>query len=127
MIVLDASVLIAQLDAADAHHGRATDLLRDAAEEALAVSQLTLVEVLVVPARSGQLDVAQLAVETLGIGSIPLPADAPRRVAALCAETRLRLPDCCVLLAAQSAGASLATFDDHLANAAGQLGIDVRS
>ena len=126
MIVLDASVLIAQFEASDAHHDRAADLLVEAADERLAASPLTLAEVLVGPARSGRRDAAQVAVETLGVDLIPLSPDAPQRLAALRAETRLRLPDCCVLLAAISAKAAVATFDERLAAAATELGLTVR-
>lgn len=52
--------------------------------------------------------------------------DAARRLAALRVDTRLKLPGCCVLLAAQDAGAdTVATFDDRLGAAAEGLGISV--
>ena len=58
---------------------------------------------------------------------VPLGRDAARRLAALLrVDTRLKLPDCCVLLAAQDAGAdTVATFDDRLGAAAEGLGISV--
>lgn len=126
MIVLDANVLIAHLESTDAHHARATDLLLDAADEALGVSPLTLAEVLVGPARSGQLEAAQQAIRELEVSAIGLAEDAPVRLAVLRASTRLRLPDCCVLLAAESAAAEVATFDDRLRSAAAALGLGVR-
>ena len=46
-------------------------------------------------------------------------------MATLRAGTRLRLRDCCVLLAAESAAGAVATFDEKLATAARQLGIAV--
>ena len=118
MIVLDASVLIAHLEVTDAHHQRATEVLFATAGEALGASPVTLAEVLVGPARAGQLDRAAAAIEDLQVEAVPLGADAPARLAALRAETGLRLPDCCVLYAAQTANAALATFDDRLAAAA---------
>jgi predicted nucleic acid-binding protein len=127
VIVLEASVLIAHLEASDVHHDRATALLIDAVDEPLGVSPLTLAEVFVGPARSGQLDVAQIAVHELGIATIALSDDAPARLAAMRASTRLRLPDCCVLLAAETAQACVATFDDRLASSAAHLGLAVRS
>ncbi|MGH8894147.1 MAG: type II toxin-antitoxin system VapC family toxin [Actinomycetes bacterium] len=118
MIVLDASVLIAHLDGTDAHHGRARNLLLDAAAEELAVSSVTLAEVLVAPARSGRLDQAALALQRLGVRSVPLPADSPVRLATLRAGTGLMMPDCCVLLTTEQVGAAaLATFDEQLAAA----------
>ena len=128
MIVLDASVLIAHFESTDAHHERATRLLMDAVDEPLGTSPLTLAEVLVGPARTGHLATARTAIRELGIASIALADDAPERLATLRASTRLRLPDCCVLLAAKSAdGAEVATFDDRLAPAARDLGLPVRS
>ncbi len=125
MIVLDASVLIAHLEATDAHHDRATQLLLDAADEALAASPLTLAEVLVGPARVGKLTAAQLALRELEIASVPLAEEGPARLATLRATTRLRLPDCCVLLAAETTNAFVATFDNRLAAAATDLGLTV--
>lgn len=127
MIVLDASVLIAHLEASEVHHERATALLVDAVDEPLGVSPLTLAEVLVGPARSGKLNVAHKAIRELEIATIPLPADAPTRLATMRAGTRLRLPDCCVLLAAELAAAGIATVDDRLASAAAELGLTVLS
>ena len=56
-----------------------------------------------------------------------MPADAPLRLAALRSRTSLTLPDCCALLAAQQAGAGVATFEDRLAEAASALGLFVLS
>jgi predicted nucleic acid-binding protein len=123
LIVLDASVLIAHLEANDAHHQRATALLLAAADEPLAASPLTLAEVLVGPAQTGNLRTAQRALDELEIRAVPLEDDAPERLAMLRATYRLRLPDCCVLLAAESARARVATFDDRLSEAATQLGL----
>jgi predicted nucleic acid-binding protein len=126
VIVLDASVLIAHLEATDLHHDRATELLIEAAGEALGVSPLTLAEVLVGPARCGKVDAAQAAIRELQIATVPLDDDAPVRLATLRAGTRLRLPDCCVLLAAQVAEAEVATFDDRLTACAADHGLTVR-
>ena len=127
MIVLDASVLIAHFDSADPHHDRATALLVDAADEPLGASPLTLAEVLVGPASAGTLAAAQDALHDLEVFTVPLDEDAPQRLATLRATTRLRLPDCCVILAAQSTHGSIATFDERLVGAASELGLDVRT
>jgi len=123
VMVLDASVLIAHLDADDAHHERATRLLLDAIDEPLAASPLTLAEVLVGPARGGRDELAEGALRELGVEVVPLDVSAPRDLAELRARTQLRLPDCCVLLAARSAGGYVATFDDRLHRAAAELGL----
>ena len=127
MIVLDARVLIAHFEATDAHHDRATWLLLDVADEQLAASPLTLAEVLVGPARVGRMAQAQAALRDLGVTSIPLDKAAPSELASLRADTRLRLPDCSVLLAAASVQATVATFDQRLVAVAAALGQAVRS
>ena len=123
MIVLDTSVLIAHLDAADAHHDRATTLLLNLADEPFGASPVTLAEVLVGPARAGQLDHAERALRQLEVETVSLEPDAPVRLATLRAGTRLKLPDCCVLLAAEQAGGAVVTFDDRLAAAARERGL----
>ncbi|MGI8425173.1 MAG: type II toxin-antitoxin system VapC family toxin [Actinomycetota bacterium] len=126
MIVLDASVLIAHLDAEDAHHERATTLLTNLADEPLRATRLTLAEVLVGPARAGKLDRATMALRELEVKGVGLEEDAPIRLAGLRAETGLKLPDCCVLLAAEQAQGEVAVFDNRLVAAAKKRGIPVR-
>jgi predicted nucleic acid-binding protein len=82
--------------------------------------------VLVGPVRAGQLDRATAALAQLQVTTVDLRADAPARLAVLRAGTGLKLPDCCVLQAAEQAQAAIATFDDRLAAAARELGVDVR-
>ena len=123
MIVVDASVLIAQLDERDAQHAQAVTVLLDAAEQPLAASPLTIAEVLVGPARQDRLDAAVAALGQLELQEIPFGADAAARLAVLRASTNLKLPDCCVLLAAQDGHAeAILTFDDRLGQEAERLG-----
>ena len=126
MIVLDASVIIAHLDATDALHDRATALLLGVDSEDLGASPLSLAEVLVGPARAGRLDRAVAALDQLEVTSVNLDRDAPTRLAVLRAGSSLKLPDCCVLLAAQQVHGAIATFDEALAAAARRGGLDVR-
>ncbi|HEX3841926.1 MAG TPA: PIN domain-containing protein [Acidimicrobiales bacterium] len=126
MIVLDASVLIAHLDRSDTHHQLATSLLADSADEPLSASSITVAEVLVGPARAGHLDRAITVLDQLHIATQHLPEDAALRLALLRAETDLKLPDCCVLLAAEQTGAAVVTFDRRLATAATGRGLAVR-
>ena len=124
MIVVDASVLIAHLDEQDALHARAGDALLAAADRRLGCSPITLAEVLVGPARRDRLDAARGAVAELDVEEIPLGENAPARLAALRAGSGLKLPDCCVLLAAQDAAAeAVLTFDDALAREVERLGL----
>ena len=123
MIVLDASVLIAHLDATDSHHERADRLLAASGNEELAASVVTMAEVLVGPSRTGTVDRALAALAQLAVTPVPIERATPVRLALLRAETGLILPDCCVLLAAEESGAAVATFDDRLAGAARSRGI----
>ncbi|MGK2956812.1 MAG: type II toxin-antitoxin system VapC family toxin [Acidimicrobiales bacterium] len=127
MIVVDANILIAHLDANDIHHDRAMALLLDLADSPLAASPLTLAEVLVGPARSGQLARANTALALLEVASIDLGPDAPMQLALLRAGTSLKLPDCCVLLAAENSTAAIATFDHRLAEVARDRGFEVHN
>jgi predicted nucleic acid-binding protein len=124
VIVVDASALIAHLDEHDALHDRAEEALMRAADQPLGCSTITLADVLVGPARRGRLDVAQAALGELDVAEIPFADGAAVRLASLRAKTGLKLPDCCVLLAAQEAGArSIVTLDEALAREAERLGL----
>lgn len=125
MIVLDASVLIAYLDGEDAHHEAAEALLAHAIEDELAANSLTLAEVFVVPIRDRRLDAAQTALHDLEVQELPFPADTAVRLARLRVSTGLKMPDCCVMLAAENAGASVASFDERLAQTAADRNLPV--
>ena len=126
MIVLDASVLIAHFEETDPFHEQATALLSSAADQALAASAITVAEVLVGPARAGQLDRAVGVLGQLEVRTIPLSEATPPQLAALRAETGLKLPDCCVLVATSLAqGTALASFDNRLRSAARHRGLKV--
>lgn len=125
MIVLDASVLIGFLDAEDAHHRPAEDLMHSAVDEDLAANPLTLAEVLVPPAREGRLDQVQEVLRDLEVTELALPSNVASRLARLRVETGLKMPDCCVLLSAESVGARLASFDRRLRAAAQRRGVPV--
>lgn len=124
-MVLDASVLIAHLDESDAHHGAAARVLFDAADEDLAASWLTVAEVLVGPARSGHLDRASAALAQLGVATLRVDVGHPTELARLRASSGLKMPDCCVVLAAEHAGAGVATFDVRLAAESRRRGLRV--
>jgi predicted nucleic acid-binding protein len=123
VIVLDATVLIAHLDAGDAHHDAAEAQLLEVADQAFGASSITLAEVLVAPARAGRLADAKAALHSLGVAELRLPVDAAERLATLRAATALKLPDCCVLLAAEDTPARVLTFDAHLAREAARRGL----
>jgi predicted nucleic acid-binding protein len=118
VIVLDASVLIAFLDGEDSHHAAAEQLLTQAIDEELAVNPLTLAEVLVAPARDDRLDPVLAALHAFEVQQLPFPADTALQLARLRVATGLKMPDCCVILAAEDAAATVASFDERLAQAA---------
>ena len=107
MIVLDASVLIAHFDSADTHHDAATDLLLRHASEQFASSVVTLAEVYVGAARSGQADRLEHLLAGLEVEPLALPAEGARRLGELRASTRLKMPDCCVLYTAEMHAAAV--------------------
>jgi predicted nucleic acid-binding protein len=123
MIVLDASVLIGHLDGNDRHHARARDLLEASGGSPLGASPISLAETLVAPARTGRLGTARAALERIGISELALAADSATRLAELRANTGCKLPDCCVLLAAQEHQGRVASFDADLIEAARSLGL----
>jgi len=121
LTVLDASVLLAYFDAGDAHTDAARAILVEA--DALAASVLTLAESLVGAARAGRLDEQLQALADLEVRPVPIGDDAAPRLARLRQETSLKLPDCCVLDAAETVGAeAVATGDGALMKAARERG-----
>lgn len=118
MIVLDASVLIAFLDRDDNHHAAAERLLTRSIDDDLAVNPLTMAEVLVAPVRDNRPELVLAALDALEIQELTFPADTAVRLAQLRATTGLNMPNCCVLLAAEDSAASVASFDERLAQTA---------
>jgi predicted nucleic acid-binding protein len=125
VIVLDASVLIGHLDGNDLHHRRARALLEASGASPLGASSISIAETLVAPARAGRVAVARDALERIGIAELAFQPDAPVRLAQLRADTGCKLPDCCVLMAAQDHEGAVASFDENLVEAARALGLGV--
>lgn len=123
MIVLDASVLIAHLDGRDRHHAKAQALLEASGQEPLGASVITLAETLVSPARANRLADAETALQNLGVAELSLGENTPGRLAQLRSGAGLKMPDCCVLLAAQEHAGIVASFDSDLLAAARKLGL----
>jgi len=127
VIVFDANVLIAHLSDTDRHRDRAQSLLEANNGESWGASAVTLAEVLVYPVRAGSLAEAEAALVSLDVQEVPLGSGASGRLAEMRGQLGLKMPDCCVLLAAQNNEAALATFDARLISAAENLGIAVVS
>lgn len=123
MIVVDASVLIAYLDKSDIHHVQGLKVL--STNERYRIHTLTLAEVLVRPAKEGRAAEVIGKLEAIGIGELERVPDEARMLADLRVSTRLKMPDCCVLMAATAHAASLASFDDRLREVARSRGVHV--
>jgi predicted nucleic acid-binding protein len=117
-LILDASVLIGLLDAADPHHRRAVDDVERADREGrtLLAPASAYSEALVPFARAGHLAAAREAIAAMGIAVTPLTAAvAERAAAARAAHSRLRLPDAMVLACARELDCDLLSYDRRLA------------
>ncbi len=116
-LILDASVLIALLDRADAHHSRAVDDVEraDQAGRALFTPASAYGEVLVAFARAGRTHDARDALASMGISVAPLTATMAERAAEVRVRHKhLRLPDAIVLACAQELEGELLTYDKRL-------------
>lgn len=124
MIVLDTSLLIAHVEAADVHHHRARQILIEYRRHQFVCSAITMAEFLVLPAQRGRLAAARRVLDALAIRSDPVDAGAAGRLTELRVATGLALPDCCVLYTAERHnGCLIATFGDTLRRQAHRLGI----
>jgi predicted nucleic acid-binding protein len=98
LIVLDASVVIAHLDASDALHAAAVAALREHVEDDLHLPASAYAEALVAPARTGRLEEGRRTIAALGVRLVPIDPEVAERAAAVrAAEPALRLPDALVL------------------------------
>jgi predicted nucleic acid-binding protein len=98
LTLLDASVLIALLDPADALHPQSVRALSSVAAATLAIPASALAETLVVPARAGKLQQARAAVRRLDLRVTPIEEEVAVEAARLRGKHRsLRLPDALVL------------------------------
>jgi predicted nucleic acid-binding protein len=123
-LILDASVLIGLLDAADTHHNRAVDDVEAADREGrkLLLPASAYSETLVAFARARRLDEARRAIAAMGITIVPLTDTVAERAAELRARhTSLRLPDAIVLATASELGGSLLSYGRKLSQRAAKL------
>jgi predicted nucleic acid-binding protein len=110
LIHLDAGVLIGFLDADDAHHRTAREVISEAlgGADRLAMAASALAECLVGPARRGENAIRLIhdLVQRLPVEIIPLDVDIATAAARLRARHRsLRLPDALVIATAAEHGA----------------------
>ena len=123
-LILDASVLIGLLDAADSHHDSAVDEVEaaDQADTRLLTPASAYSEALVSFARAGRVADAREAIAAMGISVEPLTAAIAELAAELrSSHERLRLPDAIVLATAVYLSARLLTYDDQLSGIAAKF------
>jgi predicted nucleic acid-binding protein len=97
LIVLDAGVVIAALETADANHSAAVRVLGLHANDDVRVPASALAEALVSPCRRGVEREVRATIEDLGFAVVPLDEDIAVLAAALRARRRtVRLPDALV-------------------------------
>ena len=114
IVVLDASVVIAFLDGADAHHAAAVEAIGRTRHEDLVIPSSAYAETLVDPWRRGSDAVAIVKrfLMELGVRIEPLTAAMAERAARLRSDRRtLRLPDALVSATADVLGATALTCD----------------
>ena len=110
MIVLDANVLIAYLDDTHVHHQRAVEVL--VSDDDPRIAPLTIAEVLVHPARTGDAAAVLTRLQAVGV-SVDQGAADPIELATLrAAEKPLKMPDAIVVELAIRLGCTVASFDD---------------
>jgi predicted nucleic acid-binding protein len=120
-VALDADVLIAFLDASDAQHHSAVDVLRPrlAAGEQLLIAASVYAEILVRPLQRGSDPTVDAFITAIGAKIVPIDRDIARRAAQLRGSHRaLRLPDAISLATALVAGAEFVTLDRRLGTTA---------
>ncbi len=113
--VLDASVIIAFLDPADAHHAAAVAAFRAFAGSQLIMPASVYAEILVRPYRRGPAAVATVEqfIASLAIRVEPISREIARRAAQLRSQhTSLRLPDALVLATADELNAGVVLTAD---------------
>jgi len=114
LLVLDASVVIALLDARDIHHSRALASIEGSRADEKVIPASAFAEVLVVPQRAGGRAVGEFE---RNLADVPVrieavTADIARQAAALRARhSALRLGDALVLATGEILGATVLTAD----------------
>ena len=114
LIVLDASVVIAHLDASDAHHHAAVSKLRSLATDDLRLPASAYSEALVGPTRRGDPEQARARIQALPLRIEPISADQAEAAALLRAgDPPLRLPDALVIACGEVIGADRVVTTDR--------------
>ena len=125
MIVFDAGVLIAWLNADDAFHSAALAFMEENEDFDFAASTVTMAECLIRPTHAGRADEVIAAFDRLELIGLDLAASDAPGIARVRAETGLRMPDALVVFAAEHHSADIVTTDAALSRAAQGRHVDV--
>jgi len=120
-VALGADLLIAFLDASDAQHQYAVDVLRPrlAAVAHLLIAASVYAEILVRPLQRASDDTVDAFIAAIGARIVPIDRDIARCAARLRGSHRaLRLPDAISLATARASGAELIALDHRLSKIA---------
>ena len=123
LAVIDAGALIALYDPDDAHHPWAISVFAETSNYELAMSPLTMAEVMVYPAKEGALENFKSGIQGLGVLIKPLDAADSEQLALLRSSSGLKMPDVVVLQLAQKTSASVITTDYQVSKIARSLGL----
>ena len=117
LVVLDAGVVIAALDTADASHAAAVAALREHASDDVRIPASVLAETLVAPSRRGVVAEVLQAIHDLGLAVVPLDEEIAVLAAGVRARRRtVRLPDALVVATGTAIDADvILTTDRRLA------------
>lgn len=114
LVVLDAGVVIAALETADANHAAAIASLRQHANDDVRIPASVLAEALVSPCRRGVQQQVRETIHNLGLAIVPLDED----IAVLAADVRarrrtVRLPDALVAATGEALDADVVLTTDR--------------
>ncbi len=119
-VAIDSSVAIALLDSNESHHERSAAVLRDHIRSTLIMAASAYSETLVQPLIKGRDDAVEDFVASLGVEIVAADRRIGRRAAELRPAPRPATADALVLATAHAREAELLTFDDRLAQFAGE-------
>jgi len=125
-IVLDANVVIALFDSKNVHHDEAVNLYLSSTSSSIHLSSLTYAEILTHPAGQNTLDEFVANLSSGGFEVEPISKELAIEIAKVRNETRLKMPDVCVLALAKSLDAELITADKALATRAKEYKVQTR-
>ncbi|MBJ7280484.1 MAG: PIN domain-containing protein [Rhodoluna sp.] len=125
-IVFDANVVIALFDSKNVHHDEAVNIYLSSTSSSIHLSSLTYAEILTHPAGQNTLGAFVANLASGGFEVEPISKELAIEIAKVRNETRLKMPDVCVLALAKSLDAELITADRKLATRAKEYKVRTR-